>query len=813
MNVSTTQGSQLPPNPFRTLDKSGKPVLRRFSTASAVREVYKVLQDQDARLEAPRRAKIKRMYEYFRPYDPEKQAAAGIKDGANVNLGGLAGQIDARAGAINDMALDTTSLVELRPLVAEVAGPDAERIADVVAEEFSVVLRESRRFLPVVASMVKEADLYGLGPVTWRDPYDYQPVALERGQVKIPDDASPISSENDLIMVETTLPAWYLIRLLDEPDVSEAAGWDTNVVRAYLRKIFLDGADTKSQASDETGTSAVESIQAEMRQNRLYEVRQFETIRVVHAFVREVVPPRHITHYIVPTIEDPDGFLFVKEQAYENMDGCLLWLPYSATEKYARALRGLASKLLPTEDLRNRNFCKIVDAATRAAMVKLESTTVGEGLRNTVVEQGPYMLFTGGVKPSNARIDPDFTQLAAVNEMISRVSVNSVLGAAGPAAVTERVYSGADRKTKDQVRTEAEVGAKAEQALFVLRSMVFDALFRECFRRFMNLVLDRSKHDQYDGVRAFIKKCEMREVTVEQLRQIPEQFSVYMCRDLVTGGAGAKAGILADILTLGGNLDEKGRLDATHDYIRCRAGTKAAQRYRPAIGRDAVPGDAASHALLENNAMMSGSPALVGSDQLHWAHIAVHNQPLTQIVEAVQSGQVQDPTGMLRALQGVSEHVQRHIEYGGRQIGKDDDAKSAMAALRGLRPVVQALTMMVAAQEREAEAEAERQQKETEDLRKRAEGQEAAAQMHESDNKAAVKMREVELMHQARLVEAQSKGQVAAYQARSKAAVDRISAQYRMLTEAAKTTGNQPPDLSPLGAGEGQDSLAFPAEI
>ncbi|MBM4043559.1 MAG: hypothetical protein FJ279_00445 [Planctomycetes bacterium] len=807
-----TKTEKAPPNPFRTVDASGKPVARRFSDATALRAIYKTLQEQDERGESQRRAKIRRMYEFHRPWDPKKLEAAGVKDMANINCGGLAGQVDARAGAISDMALDTTDLVELRALPAELAGPDAEAIGSVVAEEFSTVLREGRGFLSAVATMVREADLYGLGPVSWRDPFDYQPIALERGQVKFPSDASSISSENELLMVETVLPAWYLFQLFDDPAASESAGWTLSVVKQYLVAVFSAGGDTETQARDTTGTSVEESILAEWRQNRLLETKQFETIRVISAYVREVSGDRKVSHYMVPATEagqkDVDGFLFLQENAFDTMDQCLLWLPYSATEKYARSQRGLASKILPTEDLRNRMVCKIADAASRAASIQLEAGTSGEAVRNTVVEQGPYTFYTGGVRPVTAKTAPDFSGLAAVHEMLGRVTSNNVNGAQGAGAAPERVYAGADRKTKEQVRQEGEAGAKAEQALFVMRSVVFDSLFRECFRRFMKLVASETDRGRYAGVQAFIDKCDRRGVPLATLRKVPTLFSIYMCRDLVTGGAGAKAGVLYDVLsTLGGNLDEKGRINCTRDYVRARAGRAAADRYRPDVGRDAMPGDAASHAVMENNDLMEGAAVLVGTDQLHWSHIPVHNQILEQIAQAVQAGQVEDPAAMLKTLQMTTEHIEGHAEIGGMQVGKAAHGKAVIQSLRSLRPVGQALTMMVQTQEHEQEAEARKQQQAQEELQRRADGQDAQAAMHDSDNKAAVKMYEVDRMAEVRMADAQSKAQTAAFQARSKASIDRISARYRMLTQGG-AMGVRPPNTASMAGEGGEEELA-----
>jgi len=725
----------------------------------------------------------------------------------NVNCGGLAGSVDARSSAISDLAIDTTDLVELRALPAEMSGPDAEAIGTVVAEEFSTVLREGQGFISAVATMVREADLYGVGPVSWQDPYDFQPIALERGQVKFLSDAPSISGANELIMVETAIPAGYLVQLFDHPAESEAAGWDLAVVRRYLISVFVAQNDSTSQARDTAGTSVEESILAEWRQNRLMETKQFETLRVVSAFVVET-KDRKIAHYMIPASDaglSPDGFLFFKEAAYQQMGNAILWLPYSATEKYARGQRGLASKLMPFEDIRNRTFCKIIDAAIREASIKIKANSAGEAVRNTVVEQGPYTFFVGGAEPMTGKTAPDFSGLAGVHEMIGRVATNNITGASGVGAAPERIYEGADRKTKDQVRAEAEAGSKSEQSLFVLRSMVFDALFRECFRRFMLLVLDSSKHAQYPGVATFVERCKRRGVDMKILRQVPDIFSVYMCRDLVTGGAGAKAGILFDVLSnIGGNLDEKGRINATRDYIRARAGRAAADRYRPDVGRDTLPGDAASHAVMENNDLMEGSAVLVGTDQLHWSHIPVHSQVLDSIAQAVESGQVEDPAAMLKILQLTTQHIERHAQIGGAQLGKAGDAKAVLQSLRSLRPIGQALTTMAMTQEHEQEAEAKRQQQAQEELQRRADGQDAQAAMHDSDNKAAVKMYEVDKMAEVRMADANNKAQTDAFKARSKASIDRISARYRMITQNSAMTGAQAPGVGAM-AGEGGD--------
>lgn len=786
------------PNPFRTLDDSGKVVTSRFSSAASIRAVYLDFQQKDEE-EAKRRTRISKVYNGFLPYDPVKQKAKGLGNLANFNSGELRGTIDARAAAVHDMALDTTPLVELRSLPAELSGPDAALIADVIADEYSTTLRESRKFLPAISTMIKEADLFGLGPVTWPTYEDYQPVALERGQVKFADDASAISSDNDLYMVESVMPAWYLMSLFDDPEASAAEGWNLKAVKEYLIQTFVERQDTKSQAGDETGTSPQESSLALWRQNRFLETHQFDVLRVVHTYSREVSEPRHVTHYITPTVETPDDYLFKKVGAYENMDQCLLWLPYTVTERYARQVRGLASFLLPIVDLNNRFLCQIFDVAFRGASFILTSQAPGQNQQITITEHGPYTVVPANMTPAQSQVAPNFQQLAAVREMGRNVASNNASGSQGPASLPERVYSGADRKTKEQVRIEADAGSKVEQSLFVLRATIFDAVFRESFRRFMLLVLDSSKHSRFPEVKRFVDRCSRRGVDMPILRKVQDQFSIHMCRDLVTGGAGAKAGILSDMLqTLGGNLDEVGRIAATRDIVMARLGQKAADRYRLEANRDTMPSDAGALATLENNDITELSQVLAAPDQLHWTHIPVHGQLVGRIIQAVQSGQIDDPQRMLDTLQLVAEHIQAHIKFGGSQIGKEQDAKAAMASLKSLAPVIRTLTVTAESKAKAERAQQAQAQKEQEELVARAEGQDNAVKMHEIDTNASLKAREQDLNHQVQLAGVAGKNQVDTLKTQAKIEIDAAVANMKRYVEASKITGNPPPQTSGL---------------
>jgi hypothetical protein len=744
--------------------QSAKPAKVRFSDPIALRSVYDKLTDEDA-VEATRRVKIRNLYDGNLPYSPDQLRASGLKNLTNVNFLGMKGVIDSRADTLLRLTTDTANLIELQPLSRELAGPDAAKIATVVAEEFSRTLRETGKVIPALSMMHTEADLYGLGPVTWTSSIDYNPVALERGQLRFVGNGPVVSSSHDLFMFETTVPASYMFYLLDNEKIAEAEGWNIPAVKKWLVDAFANSVSSAAQPGAEGGTSVMEHQLALYRQNRFQEEHQFDELHVIHTFVREMTSPRSITHIIMPATELKE-FLFVKPDAYRTMDECLLWFPYSVNCRYARSVRGLASFLYPIETLNNRFTCQMVDVAFRASTFVLSQKTSGSHQDLTINEQGPYTFIPQEFTPTQSQVAPNFQQLAQVKQMLDQVGVSSVTGGdAGPVGTTGvRMFEGSSKQSKAEVELQARQRTHKEEALFVQKIAVLDKVFRETFRRFIRLVVSENPVLQadYPEIAVFIDRCARRGVSVEMLAQTPVLFTVATCRDLILGSEG-KVGVLSEILgAFAGNMDEAGRRNATRDIVQLRLGQTSADRYTPESSRDSQPTDAASLATLENNMMRQGQETLVGQDQLHWSHIPVHAQLLQEIVQMVgarpdnepseaEVENIANPQGTLDMLVRCSQHVQQHLAIGGMQIGMQAETKRVQAMLRDLRPTIKALNLAVATQERVEQARQEKAQREQEELQRQADENEFRKAAYKADRQAEIDKYKADLAHQVEL--------------------------------------------------------------
>lgn len=747
-----------------TVEGNAKPAKSRFSDPVALRNTYDKLTKADVK-DAERRAKLRRMYDAHLPYNPEELRQSGLKHVTNVNWLGLKSVIDNRADSLLKLSSDTTNLIELQPRAREYAGPDAQRIARVIAEEFSTMLRETGDVIPALAMMNTEADMYGLGPVTWASSLDYKPVALERGQIRFLPAAPVQSTRNELVMYETVMPAAYLFFLLDHEDVAAAEGWSVEAVKRWLVDVFQNHMETKAMPGTETNTSYVESALSLLRQNRFIEEHQFDEMNVIHAFVREMEFPRGITHYIMPATEQKE-YLFQKPNAYETMDQCFLWFPYAVNRRFAREVRGLASHLFPIEAANNRYKCRVMDMALHYASIVFTQTRAGAQQQLSLNEQGPFTVLPQELTPVQNNVKPDMQQVLATSQFIDNLGVNSVTGSdKGVIATTGvKMFQGSDRQTKEEVLLQQRLRSRKEEALFVQRMSVLDKVFRETFRRAFRLVAmfvaqDPTIGADYPEIVKFVQNCDQRGVPPDLLLQSASAFNVVTCRDLVLGSEG-KVGVLTDLLgNFGANLDEPGRKNAQRDWIQLRLGSASADRYLPEVDRDSSPSDQASSAVLENNAMRNGQEARVGVDQLHWSHIPVHAEVLQEIVQQVAASPdneptqesvqaVENPQQVLAVLVAVSKHIQEHLRYGGVQIGMEAKAKQVAAMLRDLRPTVKALNLAVATEERVAQAEQERQERERQaEIDRLAEEKARVAQI-EADSKAETDRYRIDREHE-----------------------------------------------------------------
>lgn len=752
----------------------------RFSDPRAFYTVFETFRRYDVKDEE-RRSRILAIYDKFLPYDPKDLEKAGQAWRTNINFGALTNAIDARAGAVSRIATETCSLITLDSPTPEQAGPDDERTSTVIEEEFSKAMREDGRVINALALMNKEADLYGCGPITWRDPETYVPEALRRGQVLFDPEGSVNPDDHDIVMIDTTIEASALFRLIDNPEMAERAGWNMDEVRKWVVRVFDQGYDTRSDTSADGGVSMRESVIETMRRNDFYENNQFRKFHVIIGYVREMKAPRKITQIIAPaTSQAVDGtepqqvFLYKRENAYDSMEDVFTWLVSNRAQHYIRSVRGIASDVAPKAAACDRLGCAMVDSAIRALSMVVQQKNPGASPVESLQEIGPYTVVGSDYSPvPNANQLSNFQGVMSVRQMLDADSVGNLAGTAfGP--TTPHLATGGNAPSKAEAEIAERRQTQRDENFMASRLMTWKTVWSVTFRRFMKLAVGPEViRREYKYVDRFVKACEARGVTVPVLRDALKRFSVDVSREVVIGLDGLTQFITSALMQFGGNADEVGRKKMSHWIVRYQLGKKLANQFFPVESRDSVPSNDASIATLENNALQTGQATLPGSDQRHVTHINVHMQVLQQVQETVRNGiaeaqrewqesgrmqqsaegelapKVDNPEQLMQVLQATSQHIQQHIAM----LATQGDSvkglvKQYSRAISGLGDVTQALNLAIATQRRVREAEQEKRQREIDELRRAADQAEIAKANHKAELEAQNARHKIDLDHQ-----------------------------------------------------------------
>ena len=759
--------------------ESARPARERFSDPRAIYRIFETFRRYDLK-DQERRARILAIYNKNRPYDPDDLAKIGQKWRTNLNFGALANAVDARAGAVARIATETCSLVSLESPVPQFAGPEEEAVSTVIEEEFSRAIRRDGRVIPQLALANKEADLYGCGPVTWRDPEDYVPQALRRGQVLFDPEGPTASADHEIIMVDTELSAAEVFRVIENAEDADKLGWNVEAVKRWAVRVFHDDHDTRSDTSAVGGVGVMESMIETMRRNDYFEANQFRKFHVLFVYVREMAAPRKITHIIVPAndrLVDSDDvekeFLYKKKGAYDTMDDAIFWFCPDLSKHYIRSARGIASDVAPKAAVKDRVCCAMVDGVVRALSLVVKQQMPGASPVTSLQEIGPYTVIGQEFEPvPNANQMSNFQGAVSVVQMLDQESTGSLAGTAFGTTVP-KLAPGGERPSKAEAEIQERRQTARDENFMAARLAFHRLVWRGTFYRFMKIATGAAVvRREYPYVEEFVSRCAQRGVDVAALKAAMDTFQVDVAHEMMIGLDGFTQFVSAALAQFGGVADEPGRMRMAHDVVRRQLGSKLANRYFPVESRDNGPSNDASVATLENNALQAGQPVLVGPDQRQLAHINVHMQVLQQIQEQVQNGlaeaqrewqeqgqmaqsaegrlapKVEDPERLMQVLVATSEHIQEHLEIFAMQPNAKDEAKRVQQVLSGLGDVTQALNLAIATQRRVREAEEEKRQRELEELQRAADQAEIAKANHKAELDAQNQRHKIDLDHQ-----------------------------------------------------------------
>ena len=727
---------------------SGRPVKQRISSILAARAVYDSFK-QGSTDEALRRARLKGHIDGNSPFDQAELDELGMGGRTNVNFLEMRAILDSRAGSHHELfaevpALITANLVRIDPRDQNQVERSAEW-GHIVADEFTSTMTEWSGFFVNMDKARREADAYGVGIQAWLDEYDFRAQAFDTGNILFDPKAKLDIEKIQAVFLRDELPLSSVVRHFSEASLTEAAktaGWNLPKLRDVLISEFgpTAQANRTSEATSEAQKSPWEAIQEKIRTNdTMVQASEFKGLEVVHMLVREL--DGKISHFIFtddPGVKQvagaPDDFLFTKIGRFDRMSQALWWLPYNYGDGKVRSVRGCASYLEPHCDLSNRFLGQTFDAGFIASSLLLQPKSATDMSALQLIRMGPYTIVPPELEAMTTSFAPSFQQLISLRALSSDVMKNN----AGVNRTHPEIYGeNQPEKTAREVAETSSREQRAEKANITNDYVMFDAFYRETFRRLVNpAYLDSSVELPGQAeAKDFIDRCKRRGVP-EVLLKDSKNWKISATRAIGFGSTGVKLDVTNQLMQpiVYSRMDEQGKVEAFREYLGVRVGYRNVDRFRSRINRDEIPSNATVMANLENNDFIEGKALPVGSDQLHKIHVIQHAEFLVKILAGVDEGSI-DPQVAFGALSTSIPHTAKHLDYLRPDPAYKETIDLADDLLQKAVKIAKMLEVQLEQQAREAQAAQQAQQEEIQGLIEGAQKQQQSAESLEVQRK------------------------------------------------------------------------------
>ena len=728
---------------LQTVTATGGAVSRRLATPAAARSIYQNMLDEDMRGGARHRAIIQGMIDGNPPYNDAELKELGLGHVNNVNFLTMRANLDSRAASGHELFAEVPTLIECKPLHVVEKNPDIHHYCAIIAEEFTDMVMNWDGFLPAMDMVWRDSDAYGLGVGVFTNEWDWRIKAFRRGNLLVDPKASVEIDRNEVILVRDELTVSDVFAKLEKEEASRSRGWKVGPLKDLMVQTFREGAGTSD--TDKYQRSTWESIQQMARNNDPdYQQRQFDRIRVIHFFVREVSGERKISHLILPELASFTQFLYEGHDKFDAMAEVIWWMPYNYGDGYIRSVRGVASYMMQHEDLSNRFLCRVFDAGFLGSSLLVQPRTQMDLSRLQMMQVGPLTIVPPELNIQQSSFQPQLAPLLQLRKVSEEVMKNNT----GTYRQHNEAVDRDVQKTARQVMEESSKEARYEKAAIAARYTHLDKLYREMFRRVCRKDIQSDTDGLFEGsaeAREFMRRCQERNVPRDFIMKWNENFRVVAYRSIGLGSLGVKYDITAQIFQMSGAFDEHGKREALREAVAARVGYRHVDRFVARLDRDQVSSNESSIAMLEFNDIEEGSPVQVGSDQLHKVHILVFAQRLLPILQNTQQGQTPDPVKDFRTVQLALQHIGEHVQH----IAQDPRYKAFLEQLKPFfQQVQEALQILQQAAKRLLQAQQQQQQQQEEVV--------ANAQKIQQDRELEAKVFEIQRKYELEAMKQQS---------------------------------------------------------
>ena len=625
-----------------SLDDKGKPVETRLKDVKSALSIFSTLLRSDEK-SSINRARIDAMFDGAAPYEQNSLVTSGQGLKTNLNFGDAQRLLDVALSAYVDLYSSLERLVEVRGTQGEAS--EIKPAEEIVADELTQMIRAWPEFHSAYLRLCTTFIKHGVSAAFFDTPDDWRFRVGGFNDLLIP---RQTPSNEECIDVAVGRRQYLLHELyahIKNPEAAAKVGWDVDEVKRVIEKT----ASTNGR-SGKTGTYSTrqfEELQSELKNNDLYTGIQNPTVSVLHFWVREM--DGSVSHYIASE-HSPKDFMYKKVSRYSSVEQAYILFTYGVGSNGTyHSIRGLGQRIFAHVQTSNRLRCQQIDGAmlASAVMIQPENQRSLDELQFTYY--GAYAVLSPNVKIVEKAIPNLGTAVQpALQDLTQQLQLNTdTVSTYGP-------NQSSPYRNKMQVVADMDVTTRLSGASLNLFYSSWTRLLREMVRR----IVTTKKPDA--AVKDFFDRCAAKGISKQFIKTL-DLDRTKAVRSIGNGSHANRMVALKELQGISGQFDDVGRRNLTRDIVSTRVGHDLADRYVPSDIQKRPTVDV-KIAFFENQQLSSGQPVPVVGNELHGTHLSVHVPALNQIIEQLNTGEV-DPMQSLPVLQAFYEHISQTVQF------------------------------------------------------------------------------------------------------------------------------------------------------
>lgn len=525
-----------------------------------------------------------------------------------------------------------------------------------VTQKFDELAKEWSGFDWNIQAILFDMVAYGKGFAMWPDKNSWQFRGVRQSRILVPDQTPSDPDQLEILVVRQSYTVAELYAPIRNAEAARAIGWNTQAVleacyRAMPRHVV-----------DELPIDW-ELLQQELKNHDLYQDTRSSVVRAAHIFVKEF--NGKVSHLIIEETdgrsdgEKPDGvFLYKKIGRFNSFREVVCPIFYDIGDGTWHSIKGLALKLYPFIEIKNRLNCSVVDNAFINLSVLVRPTTTLAVQGAAIMQLGPLSVLPSNMEVQQWGLAGRMEEGLAVESALTRKLESNLGQYRKPELAKEGNPVTATQVTYDAAK-EASLSKGAVNRFYVQLDMLFEQMFKRAINP--NLIPDGAEGQNTLALK-FQKRCTDAGVPKAKLMK-PK--SVRATRNMGNGSMFLRQQTVLQTAQFVPMMNEGGRQAWLDDAIAVMAGTEAVARWNPKTQLSNNLADEQAWAVMENAVLHMGAPVRWTQTQNNVVHAATH---LKAAVDAVNSLNPQNGAGagnpgqVLPFLDAVGPHIAQHLE-------------------------------------------------------------------------------------------------------------------------------------------------------